>query len=143
MQQYVKHSDLPTRNDPNYVRLWKAKRRKPKAERYEGKPCKNCGSTTRYKSTRDCVQCLLRRRLTYDMPRQYGITLEEYNVILSAQNGACAICKTRMTTPCVDHDHNTGRVRGLLCSECNKAIGFLKDDPDRCLNAATYLRSFR
>lgn len=144
MQQHIKHSDLPPRSDPNYQTMWREKRRsnKLKADRYEGSPCRNCGGTTKYNSTKTCVNCLLRRRLTYDMPKQYGITLEEYNQMLQAQNNTCAICIKPIDMPCVDHDHITGKVRGLLCRSCNTALGFFQDDPTLCLKAAKYLQLF-
>lgn len=82
----------------------------------------------------------------------YGLTAEEYDRLFVKQNGRCAICKR--TSPgsararsnmsfCVDHDHLTGHVRGLLCSPCNRAIGMLKDDPDVLEAAARYIRSHR
>lgn len=74
---------------------------------------------------------------------RYGITLDEYRTICELQNGVCAICgqpprgKRRL---CVDHDHKTRRVRGLLCHYCNRALGFLNDDPARLEKALAYLR---
>jgi hypothetical protein len=61
--------------------------------------------------------------------------------MLQIQSGVCAICgggngDRRLA---IDHDHMTGRVRGLLCSACNRAIGLLRDSPDRFTKAATYL----
>lgn len=72
----------------------------------------------------------------------YGITLDEYNKILAAQNGVCAICKVphHPERPLVvDHDHDSGEVRGLLCSECNTGIGLLGDNPQTLLSACAYL----
>jgi hypothetical protein len=60
---------------------------------------------------------------------RYGITPEEYDELLVSQNGVCAICGEECSTGrrlSVDHDHETGRVRGLLCSKCNYGIGHLK-----------------
>lgn len=75
---------------------------------------------------------------------KYGITPEQYNSMLQAQGGVCAICKL----PCktyerlgVDHCHETKKIRGLLCLECNRGIGALKDDPALLDAAAAYLRS--
>jgi len=60
--------------------------------------------------------------------KKYGLTLTQEKILLSVQNNKCAICSTEfIKTPCVDHDHKTGRVRGLICSPCNKMIGFAKD----------------
>lgn len=77
--------------------------------------------------------------------RKYGITLEEYMVILESQGGRCAICReaergaSHQELLHVDHDHATGAVRGLLCFSCNRAIGYLKDSPERLRAAARYL----
>jgi hypothetical protein len=58
------------------------------------------------------------------------------------QNNQCAICKEKFAkTPHVDHCHTTGKVRGLLCWQCNIGIGLLKDNIEVCLAAADYLRS--
>lgn len=69
------------------------------------------------------------------------LTHEEYERMFDGQGGLCAICerpsKTRALAP--DHNHQTGEVRALLCSACNRAIGYLGDDPMRVLRAAQYL----
>jgi len=70
----------------------------------------------------------------------YGLTAEDYERLLVAQNGACAVCNEKSERRlCVDHCHATGEVRGLLCSNCNTAIGLLDDDPDRMRAAALYV----
>lgn len=76
--------------------------------------------------------------------RHYGLTLDDYDRMQLAQNGVCAICKKpdpnkRLS---VDHNHMTKQIRGLLCHNCNVALGLLKDNPYVLDNAATYLRSF-
>jgi Recombination endonuclease VII/HNH endonuclease len=85
----------------------------------------------------------------HGLKRYYGITLETYNVMLAAQNGVCDICKGVETyvpkghgTPkplSVDHNHETGQIRGLLCSNCNYVIGHCKEDRAVLLTAAKYL----
>lgn len=83
-----------------------------------------------------------RRRMLW---AKYKMTLEDYERLFAEQAGRCAIC--RGTDPgdtfkahlAVDHDHATGAVRGLLCSNCNKGIGNLGDDPERLRVAAAYL----
>lgn len=76
----------------------------------------------------------------YWLKSKYGITLDEFNNLLNKQDGRCAICKTipdyRL---CVDHRHDTGKVRGLLCKPCNKAIGQLGDTPESVKIAYEYL----
>jgi len=77
------------------------------------------------------------------LKRKYGITVERYNRLFFRQNGRCLLCRALPTDGIslhVDHDHATGRVRGLLCFRCNNAIGDLRDDPELLERAAAYLR---
>jgi len=76
--------------------------------------------------------------------RQYGITVEEYNYRLAAQDGCCALCLQMFTSRvCIDHDHETGKVRALLCINCNAALGKFQDDPALIRRAAEYVERFR
>jgi hypothetical protein len=76
---------------------------------------------------------------------QYGLTVGDYDVMLAAQGGGCAICgraahngnDTRKLH--VDHDHETGRVRGILCANCNRILGLAGDDTGILRKAADYL----
>jgi hypothetical protein len=76
--------------------------------------------------------------------RNYKITLADYEKLLTKQRGRCAICGTK-TPGCgwtsfpVDHDHETGKVRGLLCQSCNKGLGNFKDDIQNLRRAIDYL----
>lgn len=73
----------------------------------------------------------------------YGISLPEYDILLIAQSGRCSICKEAVAEDDylnVDHDHETGEVRGLLCSPCNRGLGFFRDDPERLAEASAYVR---
>lgn len=79
-------------------------------------------------------------RLSDDRKKRYGLTREEQAALHEAQHGLCAICDTPMRKSCVDHDHETGRVRGLLCNPCNRGLGQFGDDPERIERAAAYLR---
>jgi len=72
------------------------------------------------------------------LKRKYGLTLEEYDMLLASQSGRCAICG-RDGVDHVDHDHMTGRVRGILCFQCNVAIGLFEDDIERLITATAYL----
>jgi hypothetical protein len=89
-----------------------------------------------------CKTCTKQRRREQTI-RSYGITPEEYDALLASQGGGCAICgvaenPSGLRLP-VDHDHATGEVRGILCSNCNSGIGMLGDNPDRVIAAAAYL----
>lgn len=74
--------------------------------------------------------------------RTYGLEHDEYERMVEAQAGRCAVCQ-RPTFLVVDHDHEDGHVRGLLCRGCNVAIGFIRDDPEVADLMAMYLRRDR
>lgn len=77
----------------------------------------------------------------YRIKSQYGITVDAYQYLLDKQGGKCAICEqgNGLRRLCVDHCHETGAVRGLLCTGCNSAIGKLDDNPNLLRKAASYL----
>lgn len=70
--------------------------------------------------------------------REYGISLEEYERMLRRQDGACAICGNGGKLH-VDHCHASGRIRGLLCGSCNRALGLFKDNVGNLATAIVYL----
>jgi hypothetical protein len=72
---------------------------------------------------------------------KYNLTPEEYDTIFQEQEGKCAICQQPADKLCVDHCHDTNRVRGLLCLSCNFALGQFKDHPERLERAAEYVRT--
>lgn len=86
---------------------------------------------------------------SYNLKKDYGLSREKYDALHAAQNGKCAICGTNESLVirgkklrlAVDHCHDTGAIRGLLCSQCNTGLGCFGDDPDRVEAAARYLRS--
>lgn len=76
---------------------------------------------------------------------RYGISLEAYGVLEQAQNYCCKICgkhksEVRLGILDVDHDHKTGEIRGLLCSSCNRGIGFFLENTTNLLRAIQYLK---
>lgn len=73
------------------------------------------------------------------LKRLYGITLAEFNEMVTDQGGRCAICGVDPPRLVVDHDHESGVVRGLLCDSCNNGLGRFRDDPDALMAAAAYL----
>lgn len=82
------------------------------------------------------------RNRAFHLRHAFDLSVEEYDRMLVAQNGVCAICLQPCRTGrslAVDHDHATDRVRGLLCSNCNRGIGLLGDDAARVRAAASYL----
>jgi hypothetical protein len=81
------------------------------------------------------------------LKRIYGITLEIYNDLLKLQNGACAICSStdhfgnkHTSNFQVDHDHKTNKIRGLLCSKCNRGLGLLGDNIENIEKVLIYLK---
>ena len=102
------------------------------------KSCSNCGGVKpldQYCASakaRDgraswCKPCTNAKKRTYSREQRrkwalkalYGLTVKDYNEKLAAQNGVCEICKSDMKRPVVDHDHDTGVMRGILCHRCN------------------------
>lgn len=78
------------------------------------------------------------------LKRKFGLSTEEYNAVLQKQQNRCGICGVKQgdikTTFSVDHDHSNGRVRGLLCHECNMGLGKFKDSTKVLLAAVEYLK---
>lgn len=73
---------------------------------------------------------------------RYGLSLDEYISMFAAQNNQCAICKQEVRL-CVDHDHETDKVRGLLCFKCNAALGLFNDSVDVLSRASDYLKAHK
>lgn len=71
---------------------------------------------------------------------KYGLTPKQFYILLEVQNYKCKICREDLEVPCVDHCHDTGRVRGLLCRNCNLGIGYFKDNIELLDYAKDYLR---
>jgi hypothetical protein len=91
-----------------------------------------------------CKECAKTNNKRCSLARRYGMSVGDYDALLAEQCGGCAICGTTIpggssSRLCVDHDHLTGRIRGLLCVKCNSGIGLLGDDPARVRLAAAYL----
>lgn len=126
----------------------------PERRHYARGLCKSCYRNTPafkaqrqgyYQAHRDQYRQhdLKRRALRKPAEKRYGMPAAAQIAMLEAQAGLCAICGREPGRKglCVDHDHATGRVRAMLCTRCNTAIGMLKDDPELCERAAIYLRN--
>lgn len=121
--------------------------------------CKRCCLNSRYKTpsgrrdsycsdcknknTREYTKSLTKeQRRAYNLKAMYGIKPEDYQNMISCQNNKCLICDIFMldVKHCIDHNHKTGEIRGILCSPCNQGLGQFKDNIENLLNAAKYLK---
>ena len=104
--------------------------------------------TTNGKSRVFCRACLRARetgKVLQSQLSKYDITVTEYDTMYDNQDGRCKICKglpngnrNRLS---VDHDHSTGKVRGLLCNTCNTGLGMFRDNSELLIEAASYLNN--
>ena len=150
-----------------YVEVWREKRRSQKPPK--SKRCSRCEKRKAIRSfCRDscrpdgfhvwCGKCRSlvekgrrKRRTSVDLAREssknraswlvkkYKLTPGEFNAMAEAQGNKCSICKSAPRRLEIDHNHKTGAIRGLLCGSCNRAIGLLADEPERCVSAGLYL----
>lgn len=128
------HKDPEVRRQ--YMRDWSANRRLVDADFVE----RQRAASRRYVSSDP------ERTLDNKLRHLYGITVEQFREMEARQDGLCAICgqpnqQAKTTRLVVDHDHETGVVRGLLCGACNNGIGRFQDDPQRLRAAADYLEN--
>jgi hypothetical protein len=102
-------------------------------------PEKNKASKQKYEKANK--EKIAKYQRAWRLKTTYGITSDDFERLSGEQYGLCAICMNPPTERglCVDHCHDTGEVRGLLCDSCNLGIGLLKDDAVLCENAMTYL----
>lgn len=80
------------------------------------------------------------------LKKNFGITIEQYDKMAAFQDNACAICRGHNPSGkrlAVDHDHTSGKIRSLLCSRCNTALGQLREQPGLCRAAAEYLERWQ
>lgn len=96
-------------------------------------------------NNRDKLRAAYRKN---DLKKNFDISIDEYEIMEKKQNGLCAICGLPETAKrkgvtrnlCVDHNHNTGKIRGLLCRNCNTAIGMLEVDNFGIMNLQTAIK---
>jgi hypothetical protein len=109
----------------------------------------------KYKKQNVCKKCMniydYETDKNHKLKKAYGITLDEYNKLLLKQKNKCSICeidnngkyRNKARAFAVDHCHNTNKIRGLLCSDCNIAIGLLKDNTKYLQSAINYLNKLK
>ena len=157
----LRHPALEVREDrkKGIKRCPRCKTKKPFKEFYKTKH--NKGKSTH------CIKCMLIVNKKYNtkeychnrylktkdrlwknkLQRDFGITSDEYSKKLKKQRGKCAICDTSIKQNgknlAVDHNHKTKKIRGLLCNNCNVAIGFLKEDIQKAKNLIKYLKKWK
>lgn len=88
--------------------------------------------------------CYQRANFRSNLRLRFGLSVEEYNILVAKNDGRCGICRkgeTRTRRLSLDHDHKTGVIRGFLCSRCNLALGNAGDSTEWLLLATQYLRS--
>lgn len=103
--------------------------------------CKDCRTQTHKKwvGLQKLSSAYSDRVKDNNLKRGYGLSLVEWKQMLESQNGVCAVCRLPMTQVNVDHDHLTGKVRGLLCQPCNNGLGCFKDSVSSLSSAIHYL----
>lgn len=99
-----------------------------------GSYCKPCHNAR----TRASIRLLHGDTRHYHYRQRYGIGRDDIERMKESQGGMCAICRRGEATQ-VDHDHRTGKVRGILCPNCNAGLGALRDDPRLIYQAVDYL----
>ena len=135
---------------------------------FSARKCNGCGMTKCldthfWKGQTLCVECCKerqknrwdsrtpKRRLEQHLKHKYSLTINDLNAALEQQNGNCAICQetlpdllvynNRRRGYAIDHNHETGEFRGVLCLKCNSMLGMAKDSPDILEKASAYLKT--
>lgn len=103
--------------------------------------CKSCKSVKTKKWCQDNKQKFIRYNIKSKLKNRYGMTMDEYDAMVTAQNNLCAICNQPQARRnlAVDHCHQTNRVRGLLCDKCNLALGMINENLDIVEGIKRYL----
>ena len=132
-----------TPNEDGHYRCSKCREYKPPSQFNKAK---NQKSGLSY-ACRVCMRIDVRK---YNLPAKYGITAAQFAEKLLAQGGKCACCGIQFQNdgykadrPCVDHNHNSGEVRDLLCGKCNLAAGNVNDSSERAKQLLAYLEKWK
>lgn len=149
-RQFLEQSSKFHGTNTGYTRGCRCERCKDARREYFAKYGENLGEDfphgtwVRYSAGKcRCADCKSAGKF-YNILRKFGLDENDYISLVEAQNGRCAICLETPTNSRgfhVDHDHSTGKVRGLLCHSCNVALGHVKDDVDRLSRMIDYLNS--
>jgi len=122
-------------------RLWREKNREKQNEQSKWRKRKNRQADKIKRQSEE----FKKKRKNNDLIRKFGINLQQYELILDQQGGKCAICNSHSCKSgrkfAVDHNHETGQVRGLLCQNCNTALGRFQDSQELLLTAISYLQT--
>lgn len=117
----------------------------PLGRTYYCKKCANEKGRVWHNANKHKESTIISRRNRY-LKFTYGITLEHYEELLRQQGGRCAICAVKLQSgghSHVDHCHNKGEVRAILCTNCNRGLGHFQENPEFLERAATYIRKHR
>ena len=138
---YKEHCEEIKQQKKQYYQQHKSQIKKKREEYYNANKV-NCNVTSKEWYKKNVVRQKYRR-----LWLRFGITKEQYDKMLYTQNYKCKICsmpfgKTKGTRCCVDHNHSTGEVRALICSNCNVILGLSQDSSIILQLAAMYLDSY-
>lgn len=101
--------------------------------------CKECNKERAIAWRKNNMARFLEIKRASNRKKRYGISIETYNRMLIEQKGECKICKSKFRNLQIDHDHSTGKIRGLLCNPCNRILGMAKDSTLILASAIQYL----
>lgn len=110
-------------------------------DRYYAKHKEKIKERNRIKDLQNPERVKFRKRKSH--LKMYGLTVEDYQQMYHRQEGRCAICQKETEDFNIDHNHTTGKARGLLCRFCNLGIGNLRDDINLVRNAVLYLEKYQ
>jgi len=116
----------------------------------KGYRCKECDNKARQKWSANNPERSHLSQRQRNLKHRFGVDLEWYEKQFKKQNYSCAICETKTNKTVgdrqfwnfsVDHCHDSGKIRGILCNNCNRALGLFQDNPELLKKAASYVES--
>lgn len=131
------------------LKLFRLRQKKGRRDSYESY-CKQCEKENNKKFFLKNRE-LLRHRDYVRNCKKFGLSAEAYEQMVKDQNGACAVCEKpeirtrggKIKKLAIDHDHKTGKVRALLCCDCNTSLGLMEENPDRLRSLIRYIEKFK